>query len=196
MNVTQTDALAHDSSYSALAARQEPLLKGAIDLDTAEGTWDLGKDDRGRPLLVLRLRDAFNGECTAAFAPDEMGNDSHLASRFRDLKGALLRVGQWRGQLQALFATVRPWCLGLTGAHVREEPMCLSEERSGTYEASRLLVTSNGRTMRVQPVAAWVVGAEGRVDLKGVGESFTLVYSRDRGGGWRSTTVSPPRCSP
>jgi len=58
----------------------------------------------------------------------------------------------------------------------------MREERSGEYEAARLLITSNGQMMRVEPVASWIVGADGRVDLRGIGGPFTLLYSQQDGG--------------
>src|SRR5207302_1013610 len=110
----------------------------------------------------LRLRDQFNGQCSAAFAPDELRNERHLASRLQVLKGALIRVDHWLGQLQALYGNIRQWCQALPGgAYVQEEPIVMREERSGEYEASRLLISSNGQMMRVEPVALWIVGADG-----------------------------------
>ncbi len=192
MNVRQGPNLKQHKTYSSLVAQKNALLEGVLDLATAEGAWELDKDNRGRPLLLLRLTDQLNGQTTAAFAPEELQNDAHLSSRLRGLKGALLHVGHWRGQLQQLFADVRRWCQGLPGgAYVQEEPMVVREERSGEYEVTRLIVSSKGQTMRVEPVALWVVGADGRVDLKGIGGPFTLLYFQ-QDGGWAYVQNGPP----
>ena len=47
---------------------------------------------------------------------------------------------------------------------------------SGMFQASRLLVASEGDTMRVEPVGSWVVGADGLVNLNGLGGPLTLLY--------------------
>jgi hypothetical protein len=183
MEIHQTASLKQNSALSELIAHIDPAVKAAVDVATAVGTWDLAADERGRPLLVLRLRDPLNGQCSATFAPDELRNKQHLASRLHALKGALLQVGEWRKQLQQLFDNIRQWCQTLPGgAYVQEEPLVMREERSGEYEASRLIITSNGQTMRVEPVALWIVGADGRVDLRGIGGPFTLLFSQQDGG--------------
>lgn len=179
MDIHQTATLEQNAPYSALVAQKSDLLNNVIDLATTEGIWELTEDDRGRRLLRLQLKDQFNGQCTGEFAPEELKNAVHLTSRFHALKGALLRVGHWRSQLQQLFDNIRQWCHNLPGgAAIQEEPIVVREERSGEYMVSRLTITSKGQTMRVEPVAAWVVGADGRVDLKGTGGPFILLYSQ------------------
>jgi len=179
VDIDQTVNLKQNTALSALVAQTDPIVRAAIDVATAVGTWDLAADERGRPLLILRIRDQFNGQCSAIFAPDELRNQQHLASRLHLLKGSLLRVGHWRGQLKLLFDDIRQWCQALPGgAYVQEESIVMREEQSGEYEASRLRITSNGQTMLVEPVALWIVGADGRVDLRGTGGPFTLLYSQ------------------
>jgi len=180
----QTANVKKNTAYSTLVAQIDPTVRAAIDVASAVGTWDLEADERGRPLLVLRIRDQFNGQCSAAFAPDELRHQQHLASRLHLLKGSLLRVGHWRGQLKLLFDNIRQWCQALPGgAYVQEEPIVMREEQSGENEASGLRITGNGQTMLVEPVGLWIVGADGRVDLRGTGGPFTLLYSQ-QGQGW------------
>ncbi|HLX60595.1 MAG TPA: hypothetical protein VKX17_04870 [Planctomycetota bacterium] len=148
-----------------------------MDVATAEGTWELHKDKWHRSLLTLRLKDRFNGQTTADFAPEELQNESHMSSRFNVLKSALIRVGHWRELLRQLFSTIREWSRELPGTpHFEEDAIELYEERSGRYEVPRLIITSNGQSMRIEPVAAWVVGADGRVDMKGTGGPLILIY--------------------
>jgi hypothetical protein len=192
VDVNQTENLKQNAAYSALVAQTDPTVSAAVDVATATASWDLATDERGRSLLVLRLRDQFNGQCSANFAPDELRNERHLASRLHALKEALIRVGHWREHLKLLFDNIRQWCPALPdGAYVQEEPILMREERSGEYEAARLLITSNGHMMRVEPVALWIVGADGRVDLQGIGGPFTLLYSQNDGG-WFYLRETPP----
>jgi len=184
VDIHQTANLERNAEYSALVAQTDQSVRATVDVATADATWDLAPHERGRPLLVLRLQDQLNGQCSAAFAPDELRSEQNMGSRLHSLKGALVRVGHWREQLRLLFGNIRQWCEALPGgAYVQEEPILMREERSGEYEAARLLITSNGQLMRVEPVASWIVGADGRVDLRGIGGPFTLLYSQ-QGGGW------------
>jgi hypothetical protein len=193
MNVQQTPALQQNADLSALVAQRNDVLDAAIGQHVAgaSATWDLTADSRNRPVLVLRLRDTPKGQAEGRFAPDELRNIPHLSARLGDLKAALIRVGGWLGQLERLYADIRQWSQALPAAYVEELPLTVREERSGPYEATMLRVSSNARTMTVEPVAAWVVGADGRVDLKGVGGPFTLVYSQPKGG-WYHVENKPP----
>jgi hypothetical protein len=196
VNIDQAVNLRLNALLSTLVAQKDAVLNSVIDVATAEGIWELGADERGRPVLTLRLRDQFNGQCSATFAPEELQNDAHLSSRLYGLKEALIRVGHWRGQIQRLFADIRQWCQNLPGgAYVQEEPIIIREERSGEYDATRLLITRDGHTLRVEPIATWIVGADGRVDLKGMGGPFTLLYSQ-QDGGWFYFPDTFPRVKP
>ena len=185
MDVQQTAPLQHNTEYSKLANGVDPIVKNTIDLATGVGVWDLGVDERGRPLLNLRVRDQSDGQGSAEFAPDELRLERHLAKRLHDLKGGVIHVGKWRGQLKRLYADIRQWCRTYPEElFIREEPVILREERVGEYEAPCLVINSGNDSMRVEPIAAWVVGADGRVDLRGIGGPFTLLYSQ-REDQWR-----------
>jgi hypothetical protein len=192
VEIHQTTKLKQDSTLSALVAQADATVKAAIDVAAAVGTWDVSADERGRRVLVLRVRDQFEGQCSATFAPDELRYERHLASRLHPLKGALVQVSQWQRLLQQLFDNIRQWCEALPGgANIEEEPIMMLEEQSGEYEVSRLVVVSNGQTMLVEPVALWNVGAEGRVDLKGTGGPLTLIYLQKEGE-WYHLAQMPP----
>jgi hypothetical protein len=192
VEIHQTPSLKQKAEYSALVAQTDQTLRATVNGASAVATWDLAADDRGRPLLVLRLRDDLNGQASAAFAPDELQSMRHLESRLHKLKGALVQVGHWREQLRLLFENLRLWCQALPrGADVQEELITIREERSGEYEVSRLVIRSDGQVMWVEPVALWIVGADGRVDLEGVGGPFTLLYSQ-QDGAWVFLRETPP----
>lgn len=184
MSVQQGPTLRQHAEYAPLVARAGAMVDSVIDPVSAAGTWDLESGEGGRPRLILRLRDDAEGQASAAFDPSELTTPAHFNRRVMALRDAFLRLKRWRAEVRRLFATISEWSEALPGgASLREEPITIHEKRSGPYEMSRLVIMSGGASMSVEPVAAWVVGADGRVDLKGNGGPFTLVYSRAEG--WR-----------
>ena len=181
MTIQQTPGLLQSPEYAALVTKADPLVASYLG-PTASAIWDLVNDERGRPLLKLKVVDPFSGPGTWNFAPDELRNERHLSSRLGDLTDSLVRTGVWRKPLDDLFSSIREWSQGLPGAYIQEEPMTY-RDGNGMFEASRLLVTSEGLTMQVEPVGSWVVGADGLVNLNGLGGPYMLLYSQ-RDGGW------------
>ncbi len=53
--------------------------------------WDRVEDDRGRPLLTLRLRD-YTGEVTGHFTPRELEDYDHWRFRLYRIWGDLLQI--------------------------------------------------------------------------------------------------------
>lgn len=197
MTITLDPSLRADPELSAAVEAKSGLLGKAIDLATARAEWRRATDARGRPLAELHLRDQFDGQATAGFAPDEFRNDTQLEYRFRDLKAALVRVAEWRRHVRALFATLRPWCEGLPGHPlVREEPWAAVEERSGEYETTRLEVRRAGQVLTITPVGAWVVAADGRVDMAGPGDRAVLLYDAPAGRWYHVPNYLPRREQP
>ncbi len=93
-------------------------------------------------------------------------------------------IDEWRDELSALYDRLAGWLSRMDPPPIIErETATIHEERSGPYEAPKLVITSGteGR-LEVQPVARWVVGADGRVDLIGVEGPMHLILLRDRGG--------------
>ncbi len=62
--------------------------------------WSLDQDERGRPVLTLRLTDV-NDSATGRFSPEELANPSHLGIRLVRLWGDLLQE-RLRKQVQKL----------------------------------------------------------------------------------------------
>jgi hypothetical protein len=106
-------------------------------------------------------------------------NEAELASRLSNLNTALRKVRDWRKAVDALFATIRPWCASLSGgSYVKETTGWVVEEQSGGYEIPELMVIRGSAGMVITPVAAWVLGADGRVDMIGPGDRRILHYTR------------------
>lgn len=178
-----SEALEGRPDLAGRVESQSNVVAEEIRLDMATAQWDSRQDERGRDLLVLHVRDPFGAEAQSEFAPAEMGNERRLRDRLRELLGAAIRVNRWRTSVRALFEQVRAWVQQHDAAVLfREENITLVEQRSGPYEMPVLHINSGGRSATLEPVACWIVGADGRVDLTGVGGQEVLVL--DEAGGW------------
>lgn len=181
MNVTIDPSLDADADLRAAVAARAGLLEGVFN-GSATAEWRKGTNWEGKPAAQLRLHDATGAQAGADLLPFEFLTPDKLEARFRDLRDALQVVRDWRAAVAQLFATLRPWCAALPGApEVRESEIVVTERRSGSYTAPQLVVVRNHRAMLVYPVGAWVLGADGRVDLKGPGDRRMLHYSRATG---------------
>ncbi|MBF0343101.1 MAG: hypothetical protein HQL06_02615 [Nitrospirae bacterium] len=70
-----------------------------------------------------------------------------------------------------------------TGYKIEEAEVDIAEERAGTYKAPSLTIyDSNGKVASIVPIGAWIIAADGRVDIKGKFSSEPLLLFRDRGG--------------
>jgi hypothetical protein len=184
-NVVLSEALQGQPIVAERVAAQRGVVAEEIDLATARAEWDLRPDEHGRDLLVLRVQDPLGAEAQSAFAPVELENEGHLRSRLHDLLGAALRINRWRQNLVALYQKVQAWVgEDRPAAFVRENAVTLDEERSGPYHVAALEIAAGGRSARLEPIAAWVVGADGRVDLVGPGGREVFVVDDRRGWFW------------
>lgn len=90
MTVQQTPELRQNHEYSALVTNTDALLASEFG-QTASATWDLVKDEQGRYLLRLTVKDLVSSQqCTSNFAPEEFQDEHRLSSRLHDLKGRLI----------------------------------------------------------------------------------------------------------
>jgi hypothetical protein len=163
----------------------EPILQKVIG-DVAVVSWDV-MDHRGRPRLVLRLREKngnLRGEARAFFDPDELQSSELMAHRLHDIRETLIRIGDWRKNLDELYRKIREWCQSLAPDwRIDERLITISEVQPGEYQATSLRITEGIHSVDVRPVGHQIVGAEGRVDLVGEESSAILIFS-PREGGW------------
>ncbi|MDB5309868.1 MAG: hypothetical protein JWO38_4070 [Gemmataceae bacterium] len=202
VQITQDSTLQADPVLAATVAEKNWLLETAIDGSAAEATWELNGEP-GRPNLILRVRDPEGYRSSATFAPVELKNETGLTSRLGDLNEALLRVAEWRKAVDTLFARIRPWCEALSGSPaVCKNINLVREERSGEYLVRELFVIPIGGDRLIDPlmvftpVAAWVVGWDGRVDMTGPGDRYILNYSRAAGAWYHVPNYLPYRQLP
>ncbi len=85
-------------------------------------------------------------------------------------------VDEYRRHLEELYEQVRKW-LDEAGLVCEEQNMSIHEERSGQYQAPELRIL-NGNKLLVEliPIGADIIGAEGRVDLRGHLDTRPILY--------------------
>jgi hypothetical protein len=92
----------------------------------------------------------------------------------------LPEIVEWRAKLDALYANIRAWLARMNPVPTVETVSTrIIEKKSGEYEVPSLIVRRGEGEFRVRPVARWVVGADGRVDLEGGDGPFILVWMRE-----------------
>lgn len=92
-------------------------------------------------------------------------------------------------EIETLFAAITTW-VSDTGLKLRREEITVNEEQSGQYTANRLIVEdANGiKIADISPVAAFVIAADGRLDMNGTVDKAIIVNLRS-GGPSITTTV-------
>jgi hypothetical protein len=182
MHIEKRSPLSQDEWLLSAVAEKDRLLETVVD-GTTTASWDLAKDEKGRPILLLDLRDQSRGEAQARFAPDELANEAHLSARLSSLKGALQRVSGWNKELEKLYADIRSWLtVWQPPPYITEETKVVVEEPSGPYHVPMLRIERGDKSMAVEPIACWVVGADGSLDLQGPGGPMTLLLMKQDGG--------------
>lgn len=90
---------------------------------------------------------------------------------------------QYLARIENLYSTVREWIQAANpGAKLTEELLQISEEPVEPYKAKVLVIERPGfKTVRLIPRGCWIIGAEGRVDMKSDLGTETLVYVSDGG---------------
>jgi hypothetical protein len=193
MHVTIDQSLDADADLRALVTARSPQLEGVFN-GTATAEWRKGTNWEGKPAVQLRLRDGTGARVGADLLPAELANPTGLETRFYHLRNALETVREWRAVVAGLFATIRPWCERLPGKpRVSEHTLQVAEGESGEYEVTELSVARGDRTLRIGPVAAWVIGWEGLVGMYGPSDRAMLYYSRDRGAWFHIPNYLPYR---
>jgi hypothetical protein len=180
VKIDQDSSLRADPALSAAVAENDGVLAAAVNGSVAEATW--GLDTSGRsPRVLLRLRTGegrpFGG---AEFDPvDVRYYPARFADGLGELGAALRTVTDWLPVVGRLFDRLVPWCEALPGDPVVTRGVCYVEEaQSGGYEAPELRVGHGGREMFIRPVAVWVIGWDGRVDMIGPDDRAVLHYTR------------------
>jgi hypothetical protein len=86
-------------------------------------------------------------------------------------------------RIDDLYAQARGWIAGFDpNAEISEELITLNEEPVEPYEAKILVIKRpTYKTVQLIPRGRWIIGAEGRVDMKSDLGTETLVYVSEGG---------------
>jgi len=89
-----------------------------------------------------------------------------------------------------LYDNISSW-LSPYGLNTLSEKIKITEEASGTYNANKLTILDEKKetVASIMPVGAWVIGANGRLDLIGKYDKVIIV-NLEKGGPALSTTVT------
>ena len=105
---------------------------------------------------------------------DEVTSETISAAHVRQ------RVEDWEGRLQGLYAAIGNWLPD--GWKARQgPPIMMHEELMRKYgiAAKRIptleLLRRSGEIVKIEPRALWIIGANGRVDLKRDGHRYLIV---------------------
>ena len=96
----------------------------------------------------------------------------------------------FRTEVNNLYAEIKKW-ISETNLKCDESTIKINEKNSGEYEINKLtLSTKEEATIiaEIQPIGAWVIGANGRIDIKGVHDRIIIVHLNEGGPSLNSTT--------
>lgn len=99
------------------------------------------------------------------------------------------QVLKYLQEVEMLFADINKWVSG-TGLKLRREEININEEQSGQYTASRLIIedASGKKVADISPIAAFVIAADGRLDMNGTVDKAIIVNLLS-GGPSMTTTI-------
>lgn len=179
MDIAYSSAMqATNGDLAATLQSLAPLLQTELTMHGAKAEWDVRPIGPDRSVVALRVSDSTGGQATKEFSRNELKNDALVKSRLDDLKGAVIWVGGFKAKVEALFQSLEEWIRRFDPqVFIERRPLEIREQKSGSYDTEVLRLTTNGSDFRITPVGAWVVGADGRVDVVGPTDRVILVVN-------------------
>lgn len=100
---------------------------------------------------------------------------------------------EYLSRVAALYELAKNWVEGFDPRSVvSEESIAVKEEAIEPYQAKVLVIDRpTYKPVRLIPQGRWIIGAEGRVDMKSDLGTETLVYESERD--WSARSSNPPR---
>jgi uncharacterized protein YodC (DUF2158 family) len=90
-------------------------------------------------------------------------------------------IKRFKASLESLFKDIERWIVEF-GLIVLKEEIKITEEASGEYCVEKLIIKKNdGFLAEVVPIGAWILGANGRVDIVGNEDRIILVDLNEGG---------------
>lgn len=167
--------------------RLVPIIKSELNWEWATVLWDIHVDEHGREILYLDVchgQDEEMGEGRIALDPRSLEDEVLFRSKLHEVMDAADRIRLWRTALEKFYAEVQVWMARRSPPpKIRRTGVRIVEERSGDRHDTPGLILDfggEGEEVRLQPVAAWVIGADGRVDLVGPGDRHIIVLRDNR----------------
>lgn len=182
MDISLTNAMhATNGGLATLVQSLSPMMNAEFTMPGAKAEWGVRSIGPDRSVVTLLVSDSRGGQATKEFSPNELQNELLVRSRLDDLKGAVILVGEFKAKIEALFKTLEEWIRRLDPTvFIERRPLEVREQRSGSYETQVLRFSTGGSDFRVSPVGAWIVGADGRVDVIGPQDRVTLVVNGNK----------------
>jgi hypothetical protein len=108
------------------------------------------------------------------------------------------RLFEWQRSVKELHTEIEAWLTpSINAGHVQlsRQETKLAEEAVGSYPVDRLIISVGADRVTVEPVGMRILGAKGRVDVRGPTSEAMLI--RDSAGLWfiANRMARPPRLS-
>jgi hypothetical protein len=99
------------------------------------------------------------------------------------------RKNQFLKHVDALFADIKQW-LKSEGLNITVESITIDEEDFASYDCPKLIVKNrqSREIAQIVPIGTAILGANGRVDIKGLYDN-AIIVALDKGGPALTTTV-------
>jgi len=96
-------------------------------------------------------------------------------------------VERFQGRLDMLYRSVEEYLSG-QGVTPERKTFRVTEQRPGPYDVQMLKLVKNEKEVAsIVPVGAWIIGAEGRVDLRGPLGFESISYFTEGGPAYKSS---------
>ena len=96
-------------------------------------------------------------------------------------------ISEFSRRIDELYSNIDSWLSSYGLTALTEEPE-INEENSGIYKVNQLAIyDKEEKIARMMPVGAWVIGANGRVDLIGKFDRTIIVYIEKEGSSLTTT---------
>jgi hypothetical protein len=96
---------------------------------------------------------------------------------------ASIELEEWKAEIETLYSRIEGWLSEMKDPpRITRRPITINERISGPYSVDELFIEGESGQLAVRPVARWVLGADGRVDLIGTEGPEMLIRLRERDG--------------
>lgn len=92
-------------------------------------------------------------------------------------RSVIERVDKFKEAVSELYGQIEQW-VGEKNWDAKRTKLQIIEPRPGEYDVEKLTIVDTNKTIIAElvPSGAWIIGADGRVDLQGPVETEILVY--------------------